>query len=185
MRKVLLPLIVVSGLFLFGCYYEDDYVFVDLQIQDALIFENEKSYVVGDTIFFSLRFSRYLEEEGFSNKLDVFETTGAQSFNYPLNLEKFSPQSNSYVFIEVANDLLVAQEGRIGNQNNTLEATLNEANDSYESSAGLILAETGNFRIFFDFFTLHPNTEGDRINLLINHSLSNTSLSDFEFEVTE
>ena len=100
-------------------------------------------------------------------------------------LEKFSPQSNSYVLVNVANNLLVAERGSVSEQYNSIEAMLNDANDSYESRVGVILVETGNFRFSFDFLTLYPITDGDRISLYIDHSFTTASPEDFEFEVTE
>ena len=185
MRKIVALLLSILGLFLWGCYSDDDYQFVQLRIQDSLSLENEKNYVVGDTIFFELNFSRYLDEDGFSNKLDVFETTGALSFHYPMVLEKFSPQANGDTQIIVANNLIVEEKGRLVDDFNTLSALLNEEQDLYESRIGIILAETGNFRFSFDFFTLYPESNGDRIGLSITHNFTSINVEDFEFEVTQ
>ncbi|WP_289645140.1 hypothetical protein [Maribacter aestuarii] len=84
--------------------------------------------------------------------MDVFETTFALSFHYPMVLEKFSPQSNGYAQIKVANNLIVEEKGMLVDDFNTLCALFNEKQDLYESRIGIILAETGNFRFSFDFF---------------------------------
>ena len=156
MRKVVALVLGILGLFLLGCYSDDEYQFVQLRIQDYLSLPNRE-----------------------------FETTGATAFHYPMILEKFSPQSNSYVLVNVANNLLVAERGSVSEQYNSIEAMLNDANDSYESRVGVILVETGNFRFSFDFLTLYPITDGDRISLYIDHSFTTASPEDFEFEVTE
>lgn len=185
MKKGLLLLLIISSTVFYGCYSDDDSTFVDLQIEDALILENEKTYVVGDTIYFALDFSRYLEEDGFSNRLDIFETTGAASFNYPMVLEKFSSQSNAYVGVTVANGLVVESKRNLADNFNTIAAVLNPSQDLYESRIGVILAEPGDFRFSFDFLTLYPDYAGDRISLFISHRFTNFVPEDFEFEVTE
>ncbi|MBM1104864.1 hypothetical protein JQC67_01820 [Aurantibacter crassamenti] len=67
---------------LFGCFQkEDDYFQPHVELKEAFVFDNKKEYAVGDTIYLDLNFSRYLEEEGYSNLLDIYETTGAEKFS--------------------------------------------------------------------------------------------------------
>ncbi|MFS4468799.1 hypothetical protein [Maribacter sp. 2210JD10-5] len=188
MKKYSTIVLILVGLLLNACFSGDDGItnrFIELRLTDALTFENEGNYVVGDTIFIELNFSRYLEEEGFTNLLDVYESTNAKSFGYSFRLEKFSELGNSYIGTTIDGQFLFAEKGRIG-PFETIDVVLNDAEDTYESRIGIILAETGNFRFNFDFLSIFSqNVDFDKVNIEIQHLFNTAVPEDFEFTVNE
>lgn len=173
------------GMILFGCSYDDDGSYVSLEIRDALTFENNQNYVVGDTIYFELIFSRYLDEEGFSNKLDVFESSGSDSFYYNFDVNKFSELSDGFRRIDIAQEFIFAEKGSIGEfGGNTAKAELNDAKIQYESRIGLILAEEGRFELDLTFLYIRSdNYAEDRVRIDIRHVFA-TDPPNFEFMVS-
>ena len=59
--KKILGILSLCGLLIVGsCISDDDFFVPLLTIEDAFTFENQENYQVGDTIYFTLEFSRYL-----------------------------------------------------------------------------------------------------------------------------
>lgn len=186
MKNIYKILVSVIGVFLFGCYSgNDDYKLVSLRIQDAFAIENEGNYVVGDTIFFELNFSRYLPEPGYSNLLDIYESTDAIDFNYGFDLRKFSSLSNDYVYVAIDPSFVFAEKGKVFESFNQGTATLNEDQDRYESRVGIILVETGDFRFDFENPYIRSQYMADKVYLEIRHEFSTSSTINLEFIVTE
>ena len=115
MKKSTVLILGLLGLFMIGCFTsDDDYFYLRVDIYDAFTFENKENYQVGDTIFFNLSFSRYLDEDGYDNKLDIYETTSSKKFFYtPPFLRKFSNFSDSYQGVYVREGLLYSPNGTI------------------------------------------------------------------------
>ncbi|AZQ60064.1 hypothetical protein EJ994_15120 [Maribacter sp. MJ134] len=175
------------GILLQSCFSYDDEGgtrYVELQLTDAFNFENDKNYSVGDTIFVELNFSRYLEEEGFSNLLDVYESTDSEEFFYPLELLKYSAISDSYVFTEIADRFIFAEKGTV-EEFYGATARLNDARDTYESRIGIILAEEGSYRLNSQFFDLQSKWNFDKVSIEIIHQFSDKTQEDFEFVVSD
>jgi len=183
--QVLVGLLVFTFLFV-GCTSRDDDFnnVVRLQIEDAVEFENKKNYIVGDTIFFELNFSRYLKEDGYSNLLDIYETTGAEEFHYSFALNKFSDFSNSYTRVFIDPEFIFDQKGTAFDQYSGVTVILNQEKNFYESKIGLILAEAGKFKFDFDFLYLNNRYVQDKISVEIQHVFTETDPLDLEF-VTE
>ena len=184
--QVLIVLLVFTYL-LVGCTSRDDDFnnMVRLHIENAVEFENKNNYIVGDTIFFELNFSRYLKEDGYSNLLDIYETTGAEEFHYSFALNKFSDFSNSYTRVYIDPELIFDQKGTTFDQYSGATAVLNQEKNLYESKIGLILAEAGKFELDFDFLYLNNRYELDKISVEIQHVFTENDPIDLEFTVTE
>lgn len=185
-KSVLVGLLVFAFLFV-GCHSHDDSFSrtVRLQIEDAVEFENEKNYIVGDTIFFELNFSRYLKEDGYSNLLDIYETTSAEEFHYSFGLNKFSDFSNSYTRVYIDPEFIFDEKGSTFDQFGGTATALNQEKNSYESKIGLILAEAGRFKFDFDFLYLNNRYEHDKISVEIQHVFTENNPIDLEFTVTQ
>lgn len=185
MKKSILVLVIL----LIGCYSkDDDYYIRQVEIKDSFVFENERTYVVEDTIYFELNFSRYLFEEGYSNLLDIYETTGSEEFSYSFRFSKFSDFSNSYLPINIAEDFVFAEKGKVSGQSNEVRAVLNDEQTMYESRIGIKLAETGNFN--FDTenysFNIYPNNVvKDKIFFEVSHRFTDIDKERFVFTVTD
>lgn len=171
------------ALVLVACYSDDDENrFISLNIEDALIFENDGNYMVGDTIFVELNFDRYLDEEGFPNKLDIFESSGAESFRYNFSLNKFSEISDGFRRVEISPEFLIPEKGTVDGFNEAT-AQLNPERTRYESRIGIILAEAGRFELDMTFIALYSDVyREDRVQIEIQHTFLNT-IPNFEFEV--
>jgi RNA binding exosome subunit len=186
MKKLIKSVVVLLGIFLIGCTSQefDENRYIRLEIQDALTVENSQSFFVGDTIYFEANFSRYLEEEGYDNLLDIYESTDSETFAYGFELNKFSEQSNGFGSITIAPEFLVAEKGTI-DEFYRVEATLNQNQDTYESRIGLILAEAGTFELDFSFLDFYSTSyDADKVQIQIEHIFSD-AIDKFEFEVTE
>ncbi|MGS0526034.1 hypothetical protein ACU8V7_13525 [Zobellia nedashkovskayae] len=98
------------SLLMAGCFSNDDdsaINYIDLQVEDVFIFDDQTEYVVGDTIFFSQKFSRYIKEEGYNELLDIFETTKDNQFAYSFNVKKFSDFSDTYVNVSIDPEYII------------------------------------------------------------------------------
>lgn len=185
MKKIYATLLIVICLIFVSCY-SDDYDsnrYVSLSIEDAIVFENNEDYVVGDTIFLDLNFSRYLPEEGFSNLLDIYKSSGSEAFYYNYGFSKFSELSDGFRPISIDPSFLVAEKGNIEDYRGA-SAVLNADQTGYESRIGLILAETGRFKFDYDFFYIQSdNYSRDFVQIEIQHRFTGTP-PNFEFTVT-
>ncbi len=174
-----------------GCYSGDDYnQTIIVRAENSVRFENQKNYVVGDTLFFEIEFSRYLEEDGFTTLLDVYETTEATAFSFSFGLLKFSDFSNTYEFINVDSELVLgprpddsSSNGFYGNQ---LVAVLDvTTQEQYYSRIGLILVETGDYQLDLDFLSFNPPYDPNKVQLRIENVVTNDTSLDVGFTVAE
>ena len=185
MGKIFATVLVVTCFVFLGCYSDDDGSrYIRLSIEDALVFDNEENYVVGDTIFVDLNFSRYLPEEGYDNLLDIYESSGSESFYYNYGLSKFSELSNGFRTVAIDSSFLFAEKGNIDGYRGA-DVVLNANQTQYESRIGLILAESGIFRFDFDFLNIYSNNYSrDHVQIEIQNIFSTTQ-TNFEFTVAE
>ena len=172
MKKSTVLILGLLGLFMTGCFTsDDDYFYHRVDIYDAFTFENKENYQVGDTIFFNLSFSRYLDEDGYDNKLDIYETTSSKKFFYTLPFfRKFSNFSDSYQGV-------YAREGLLYSPNGTINvAKLNTSTNIYESQMGIVLVEEGRYSISFNFVNFRPDIPyfSENIDLNITNFSENT-----------
>lgn len=181
-----IPFIVLSILAIMAvsCYGDDDpNRYISLVIQDALVFQNDENYTVGDTLYIELDFDRYLDEEGYPNKLDVYESSGAESFWYDFALNRSSDLSNGFQRVEISPEFLLPEKGTV-NGFGDATAQLNPERTRYESRIGLILAEEGTFELDLLFISLYSEAFfDDRVQIEIQHTFSGTPPS-FQFTVT-
>lgn len=171
MKKSTVLILGLLGLFMVGCFPSDDgYFYHRMDIYDAFTFENQEKYQVGDTIFFNLSFSRYLDEDGYDNKLDIYETTISKKFFYTAPFfQKFSAFSESYERVYVREELLYSPNGTIK------VAKLNTSTNIYESQMGIVLVEGGSYSISFNAVNFHSDIPyfSENINLDITNFSKN------------
>lgn len=183
MKKIYFVVVGLLGILGTGCYSDDDSNrFIVLNVQDAIVFENDQDYVVGDTIYVELNFSRYLDEEGFPNKLDIFESTGAESFRYDFGLNRDSDLAEGFRRIEISSEFLLPEKGTADGFGSAT-AQLNIERTRYESRFGIILAEAGRFELDMAFIYLYSEAYfEDKVQIEILHDFVNT-VPNFEFTV--
>ena len=186
MKKIYLLSASAICMLILGCNSYDDDVngYIFLEIQDAFSFENSQEYVVGDTIYVELNFDRYLDENGFSNKLDIFESSGSELFWYDFAVNKFSELSERFNRVDISPEFLFAEKGTVGGFERAT-AQLNQDKTLYESRIGIILVETGRFEFDFEFLYIRSNNFfEDKVQIEIQHLFTGDP-SIFEFNVTE
>ena len=184
MKKIIGILgIVLGGLFWMQCSPPDDDVYwnnVELKIKDILKVENQGNYIVGDTLFFELNFSRYLPEEDKSNLLDVYETSGAYEFTYNFGILKYSAFSGIYQGFRIDEEFLVAEKGDV-DFSNQISVIFNMETNIYESRIGIVLAEEGEYQLNFDYLNLISayNSYNPSVNIEHTVTASNPLLLNF------
>lgn len=186
MKKINILTVLFLSLLVWGCYTGDDYnSYISLKVEDPLTIENKTNYVVGDTLYFELQFSRYLPEEGYSNLLDIYESTQAEEFRYSFGLGKYSSFSNNYDNVNIAFDYLFAEKGSVfRDYNNEAYAVLNTEKTLYESRVGIILAEAGEYRLNFGYLNLNSINSADHVTIGIESTKVKDTLST-DFVVTQ
>jgi hypothetical protein len=175
-----------SALFLIGCISQDfdENRYITLKIEEAITVENNVNYAVGDTLFFEVNFSRYLEEEGYNNLLDIYQSSGSSAFRYFYQVSKFSDLSNDFQGIDVSPDFILVEKGT-SNDSGAAFADLNNEKTQYESRIGVILAEAGTFELNFDRSTFYSYSFlSDKVEIDIINTFSN-GIDKFEFTVNE
>lgn len=188
MKKIIgiLGVVLVSLLWI-QCSPPDDDVYwdsVQLVIEDHLKVENNENYIVGDTLFFELDFSRYLPEEGESNLLDIYETSGANEFSYSFDLLKYSTFSESYQGLWLDDKYVIAEKG-IANYSSQVSVILNSGTNIYESRIGVILAEEGEYQLDFDYLNLYSGYTSDKPSVGIEHTITENNPLVLNFTVTK
>lgn len=182
--------IFLISIVLISCYHDDDYSLYssNFAIENAVTIENNKEYVVGDTIYFELKFSRYIKEEGYTELLDVYETTGDEEFVYEFDFYELTDTFEGYSrSINIDPKYIITEEINLDyySYGNMVSAKLNESQDAYESRVGVVLIEEGSFSFSFDHLILHNGYayDNDKIYLNIHHSFSTNFEFDAEFVV--
>ncbi|WP_291864985.1 hypothetical protein [Maribacter sp.] len=188
MKKVIVS---ISILFLavlgMQCSPPDDDVYwnnVEVDIKDAIKVENKVSYVVGDTLFFELNFSRYLPEEGYSSLLDLYETSGVDEFSYNFEVRKYSAFSDDYVGVNIDEQYIIAEKGMISYYSQPA-AILNNDTDMYESRIGVILIEEGDYQLDFDYMYISSVYNTDKPTVGINHTITKNNPLFLNFTVSK
>ncbi|WP_289060638.1 hypothetical protein [uncultured Zobellia sp.] len=186
---------ILLGLLLTGCLSDDggsNFHYVHVEAIDAFTFDEQMEYAVGDTIFFTQKFSRYLKEDGYSELLDIYETTDDEAFSYYFGLQQFSEFSNAYEDVYVDPEYIVTSgENTADNypySNYAVTAILNEAENAYESNVGVILREGGAFRLDLSYVSFNNQSSyyrGEGVSLNIKHRFTNPDNAYLEFEVVE
>ncbi len=171
-KSTVLVLGLLGLLFMMGCFSVDDDIiyYPRVDIYDAFTFENKESYKIGDTIFFDVSFSRFLDENGYDNKLDIYETTNSKKFFYTPFFQKFSTFSDSYEGVYVREGLLYSPNGAIN------VAKLNTNTNIYESRMGIILVEEGEYAISFNSVSFHSYVPyfSENVDVYITNFSDNT-----------
>ncbi len=187
MKTILLG--ILASVLLVGCYSSDDYNdrSVQLRVDNAIQFDNEEEYSVGDTLYFQVGFSRYLEEDGFSTLLDVFETTNDEQFGFSFQLDKYSDFSNRYESVFIDQELIIGPRGDDANFfGDSMVVELNDARDAYTAEVGIVLTEIGDFQLDFDFLNFAPPFGDDnKVRVFIEYIPATTSTLNLEFSVIE
>lgn len=184
MKRITFIVLTLLLIAMVSCYRDDDSNrYISLAIQDAVIFENNQNYTLRDTIYVELNFDRYLDEKGYPNKLDIFESSGAESFRYDFGLNRDSDIAEGFRPVEISPEFLLAEKGTV-DRFGSATAQLNPERTRYESRIGIILAEEGTFELDFTFINLYSTAYlEDKVEIEILHNFSSTP-PNFQFTVS-
>lgn len=129
---------ILGGLVFNSCQTDDEfYNSVYLSVPDLITIDTPDTYAVGDYVSFHTNFSRYLPEPGQSSLLDIYRTSGANSFGFAYRLERLTaPNVWTSVLLN-------------GNEFSVENALYEPEYLSYESSEAIQLNEAGEYRLSF------------------------------------
>lgn len=134
---------------LIGCSNADDefYNSVFIEVPGLIQVETQSSFEVNDVLWINTNaFSRFLNEPGQSQLLDIFSTTGAENFKFAYYLER---QNGSDWEMYSLNGNLINQLGGATILNGVTGFPLLNSTDFYEYRNGIRLTQTGNYRLTF------------------------------------
>ncbi|MGX7666553.1 hypothetical protein [Flavobacterium pedocola] len=139
MKTIRLFLLTVLGIVsLTSCKSDDDfYNAVYLDVADLITIDTPPSYTTGDNLEFHTDFSRYLPEANQANLLDIYRTSGAESFRFAYRLEKKDANNNW-------NNVLGAND-----EYSVAEAVYQSGTMTYKCDVAVPLTTTGQYRLSF------------------------------------
>lgn len=155
---------------------------INLSVNNYIKVYTQNSFTVGDKLYIESIFSKLQDEPGYPNKLDIFKTTNSRQFNFYFTLEKKVFNGNWTNIKFNATDF---ETGGLGSVNyNSALCELNQNNTQYEFYKGIILQETGEYRLtiqpsinnfYFeygsikvDFYTTIENLVGSTYEFTVN-----------------
>lgn len=155
--KYIFPAVV---LFLVGCDSDDDgfYNAVYVQSSELVTIENPSTtYNIGDVVQFEAHVPRLLSEPGFSEPLDIVETTNADSFEFAFFIEKQSTDGE-WVPYDITGNYVPGTEGS-ADVETYLQGFLDfdSVADSYLYNGGIMFDEPGTYRLNFNNRTAYSN----------------------------
>jgi hypothetical protein len=144
-----------------SCDTNDDgfYNNVFADIPNLVTVETQPNYIVGDNLYITANFSRYLNETGETNPLDIYTTTGgAPEFNFSYNIEKqVSADVWETVFVDDSQlDIIEgdAQNGAYVYGHCTYDTT----DETYKYNVGFPLLSAGQYRLSFGYNSTSTNS---------------------------
>jgi hypothetical protein len=148
--------------FLFSnCDTDDDgfYNSVFAEIPNLVTIETQPNYAVGDNFYITANFSRYLNETGQSNPLDIYKTTGgAPEFVFSYIMEKKNTQ-NEWETIYVDDSQLDIIKGDAQNGAYVYAHCIYDTTDeTYKYNVGFPLLSSGDYRVSFGYNSTSTNS---------------------------
>lgn len=166
-------------------YYQRN---IKLNVNNYIKVYTQNSYNVGDKLFIESRFNKLQDESGYSNKLDIFKTTNTRQYGFYISLEKKVFNGN-WTTINLNNTDF--ESGGLGNYNfNNAICELNQSNTFYEFYKGLILQESGQYRLTISsiidpFYTNNYYSYSGGNNILVSFftTIENVPGNSYQFTV--
>jgi hypothetical protein len=152
-----------------SCSKEDEefYNAVYTNIPGLVTIEAQPSFEVNDVLWLNTdTFSRYLAEPNQTTPLDVYRTTNSETFSFLYRLEK--QVNGEWENVAIGSNFIENKgEMSIGNYV-TGVAFYNDVTEAYEYRGGIVLTESGQYRIAF--FSGFNGTNFDIISESANRS---------------
>lgn len=154
---------------------------IRLSVNNYIKVYTQSTFNVGDKLYIESIFSKLQDEQGYPNKLDIFKTTNSRQFSFYFTLEKKVFNGNWTNINFNATDF---ETGGLGSINYNLAiCELNTSNTQYEFYKGIILQETGEYRL-----TIQPSINNyylgnGNINVDFFTTIENLTNTTYEFTV--
>lgn len=186
MKKIQYIVLIVVAFLVSNCDSNDDgfynNVFVDVPNLVA-IDAHPTTYTVGEKLYISADFSRYLSDGAL---LDIFQTTGATQFAFSYVIEK-QTTANTWDVVSVNDSQLDIVKGSAQNGSYVYGiCNYNSADETYEYRVGFPLLSAGTYRLSFGYNSsstteveLRSLSPATRLILNINSSISGLDASGF------
>ena len=164
MKKLHYILLIVVAFLASNCDTNDDgfynNVFADIPNLVA-IDAHPSTYTVGENLYVSADFSRYLSDGAL---LDIYQSTGATQFAFTYVIEK--QVGTEWEVVSVSDSQLDIEKGNAQNGSYVYGiCEYNTVDESYEYRVGFPLLSTGNYRLSFGY-------NSDSVNKVELRSLS-------------
>lgn len=159
-------LLTASLLMLSSCDTNDDgfYNVVYLHATDLVTVQTQPSYNVDDYLFVTADFSRYQEEDGQNELLDIYKSTGsATKFIFSYFLERKMADGTWEVVSVPTNTLQIIKGSAISGPYVSGGCVYNAADETYEYHVGVPLTESGDYRLSFGY-----DTSSEAVELISN-----------------
>lgn len=144
-----------------NCDTDDDgfYNNVFADSPNLVVIETQPNYTVGDNLYITANFSRYLTETGQTNPLDIYKTTnGAPEFNFSYIIEKqVSADVWETVFVDDSQLDIIDGDAQNGAYvyGHCIFDTLDE---TYKYNVGFPLLSAGQYRLSFGYNSSSTNS---------------------------
>ena len=154
---------------------------IHLSVTDYIKVYTQSSVNAGDKLYLDPIFSKLQDEPGYPNKLDIFKTTNSRQFSFYFTLEKKVFNGN---WTNINLNTTDFETGGLGYINyNSAICELNTSNTQYEFYKGIILQETGQYRL-----TIQPSINNyyfgnGNVNVEFFTTIENLTGTTYEFTV--
>jgi hypothetical protein len=155
MKKITYLAVLISTFLIFSCDTNDDgfYNNKTIDVNPGLVtFNTTTNYNVGDYLYVEANFSRYQNEIGQTQLLDIYKTTGnAEVFAFSYVIEK-KINATEWQTIFVDDAQLQINKGNAMNGAYVYGlCEYNADNENYEYNVGFPLLSTGEYRLNFGY----------------------------------
>ncbi len=143
----------------------------NIKASNLIQIETLPSYKLNDLVYINASFSRYLPEEGYTDLLDIYNTTKSKEYSFDFLLEKKSAYE-TWTPINIGNKIVVNKGKSYGINSNIGICVFNPESNKYEFRAGIPLLETGEFRLRISNNLYPLDTNSSNISVHIYTTIS-------------
>lgn len=177
-----------------SCDDEEDGFYNERYMETTQLVEiqTQPGYSVGDYLFVTADISRYLQEIGQPDPLDIFTTTGgAEEFTFTYRLEKRQSDDTFQPVVLETNDLEIISGTAQSTDFVVANAVYNTLLETYVYHVGMPLLEPGQYRFSYgvnsdavDKVELRSRSQGNNLNLnIISHTTQLNNQGFYTFTV--
>ena len=153
--------LLIIALTMSNCDTDDDgfYNNVFADVPNLVAIETQQNYNVGDKLYVKADFSRYLNETGQTEPLDIYKTTGnAPEFVFSYVIEKQISASVWEVFFVDDSQLDIIKGDAQNGSYVYGHCIYNAADETYEYNVGFPLLTEGQYRLSFGYNSTSTTT---------------------------